>query len=63
MLRLWEIAGRPGAVKVTFPAPVRVSLVDLLERDVRGLAVKAGTCTVPVRPRGFASVRFRLQRP
>jgi hypothetical protein len=58
VLRIWECAGKNGPVSVRATGTREARLVDLLERDGKHLAIREGVVEVPIRPHGFAAVRF-----
>jgi len=58
ILRLWEVAGQGGPVAVTLNGFRRAVQTDLLERDLKPLAIQGGRVTLDLRPFGFAAVRL-----
>ena len=58
VLRVWEVAGRPGPLPVGVSGYRTASEVDLLERLGRPLSIHDGRVSVELRPRGLAAVRL-----
>jgi alpha-mannosidase len=59
VVRLCEVWGRRGCVRVTWPVPFRsVTRTDLLERDVEVLAHEAGSVVLSLRPFELVTLRF-----
>ena len=58
ILRLWETAGKPDAVRVGLKGYGRAIRTDLLERDQEEIPVAAGRIEIKTNPYGFSSVRL-----
>jgi hypothetical protein len=58
ILRLWEIAGKPGPVRIGLKGCSKALATDLLERDQRELPIKDGHIEAEVNPYGFCSIRL-----
>lgn len=58
LLRLWEVAGKPGPLTVSIPGYTQAMLTDLLERDLEPLTIESGEIKLPIAANGFAAVRL-----
>jgi len=58
VLRLWETAGETGPVEMGLAGYERAWQVDLLERELKELAIVDGQVRVEVRAKGFGGVRL-----
>jgi len=58
ILRLWEISGRPDAVRIGLKGYGRAVRTDLLERDQEELSITEGHIDAKVNPHGFCSLRL-----
>lgn len=58
ILRLWEVAGRPGPLRVAVGRYRRAFQTDLLERNLRELRVVGGKVTLDLPAHGFAALRL-----
>jgi len=58
ILRLWETAGKPDAVRISVDGYGRAIRTDLLERDQEELAISEGHIEARMNPHGFYSVRL-----
>jgi alpha-mannosidase len=61
VLRLCELLGGRGPARVTLGsdrAPSRVSLTDLLERDLEDVPHEGGSVALQVRPFGLVTLKF-----
>ncbi len=61
ILRLHEIGGREGPVRLrlSWPAPIAVSLCDLDERPYQELSIEQGEWRIPLKPFGTGTLRVR----
>jgi len=58
ILRLQEVAGQDGPVRVEVAGFRRAVLTDLLERDRKELPIKDGAVAVEIKPNGLAGLRL-----
>jgi hypothetical protein len=58
VMRLREVAGQSGPIRVYTKGYRKVVLTDLLERDIEELQVVDGEASFDLRPHGFAGLRF-----
>lgn len=58
ILRLWELAGRQGAISIPVKGFGRAVLTDLLERDLAPTAIDQGNISLELKPHGFAALRL-----
>ena len=58
ILRLQETAGKSGPLEITVEGYSKAWLTDLLERDLKPLAITGGMVTLDLKPNGLAAVRL-----
>lgn len=58
LLRIWETAGRSGAIAIRVPGYREAVLTDLLERDQKRLEIRDGQVTLDLKAHGFAAIRL-----
>jgi hypothetical protein len=58
ILRIQETAGRSGTLGIRAPGYREAALTDLLERDLKPLAIHGGSVTVDLKANGFAAIRL-----
>jgi hypothetical protein len=58
ILRLQETAGKNGPLAITVEGYSKAVQTDLLERDLKPLAITGAKVTLDLRPNGFAAVRL-----
>ena len=58
ILRLWEIAGHTGPIRIQVPRCRRAWRTDLLERDLGELPIRHGVVELNVNAYGLASGRL-----
>lgn len=58
LLRLWEVEGKAGPLKIQVHGFSRAFQTDLLERDLHPLTVANGELTLELRALGLAAVRL-----
>lgn len=65
VLRLHELDGKESVIRLrlNWPAPITVTMCDLLERLGKELVVEHSEIAVPLKPFGTASLRIRLAVP
>jgi hypothetical protein len=58
VLRVWEVAGRDGPLRIGVTGFRKAVATDLLERDQAPLPILDGAVEVGLRPHGFAAIRL-----